>query len=257
MMENEYIKVAAIEKMYQSTMCLIVLGNGKRNFPIEQSREISGIVEVSSVEFSSILKVFQNNEKRIIKELEQGPTNFSAIREKEFEIETSAASTLVLLLSRLEETLANLIDVLIKFDSKFPKQLDASSSVMNEYLNFFEEFIDDREKNFIVGTRNYKLLTFWQEFRDNIVHRNNKYDRDILQLGRKLKQSISYDLVKNKFKIQTKDVISLAELCGLILEKCITKGLYRYFNIDEWAAKNLIMRSENARISRERRLTQF
>ncbi|AFQ19674.1 hypothetical protein P9133_02195 [Bacillus thuringiensis] len=256
-MENEHIKVTTMEKMYQSAMCLILLGNGKSNFPIEQSREIFGIVEVSSIEFSSILKVFQKNEQRITKELEQGPTNSSAIREKEFEIETSAASTLVLLLSRLEETLAKLIDVLTKFDSNLPKQLDPSSSVMNEYLNFFEKFIDDRERNFIVGTRNYNLLIFWQEFRDNIVYRYNQYDRDILQLGRKLKKSISYDLVKNKFKIQMADVISLAELCGLILDKCITNGLYRYFGIDEWAVKDLKIRSENARINRELRLSQF
>lgn len=55
------------------------------------------------------------------KELEQGPTNYSVVKEKEFEIETSAASTLVLLLSRLEETLASLFDVLTKFDSNLPE----------------------------------------------------------------------------------------------------------------------------------------
>ncbi|WP_319007103.1 hypothetical protein, partial [Bacillus thuringiensis] len=195
--------------------------------------------------------------KRTTKELEQGPTNYSVVKEKEFEIETSAASTLVLLLNRLEETLASLFDVLTKFDSNLPQKLDPSNSVMNEYLNFFEKCIDDREKNFIIGTRNYQLLTFWQRFRDNIVHRNNKYDRDILQLGRKLKISISYDLIKKKFKIQMRDVIFLAELCALILEKCIFNGLCRYFGIDEWAVKNLRMRSENARINRELRLSHF
>lgn len=128
---------------------------------------------------------------------------------------------------------------------------------MNEYLNFFEKYIDNREKNFIIGTRNHQLLTFWQRLRDNIVHRNNKYDRDILQLGRKLKISISYDLIKNKFKIQMRDVILLAELCALILEKCIINGLCRYFGIDEWAVKNLRMRSENARVNRELQLSHF
>lgn len=256
-MANEYIKVKAIEQMYLSAMCLILLGNEKSKFPIEQSLEITEIMEISSNEFSSIVKFFQKNEQRITKELEQGPTNYSVVKEKEFEIETSAASTLVLLLSRLEETLASLFDVLTKFDSNLPRKLDLSNSVMNEYLNFFEKCIDDREKNFIIGTRNHQLLTFWLRFRDNIVHRNNKYDRDILQLGRKLKISISYDLIKKKFKIQMRDVISLAELCALILEKCILNGLCRYFDIDEWAVKNLKMRSENAHINRELRTSHF
>ncbi|MED3348317.1 hypothetical protein P4388_06565 [Bacillus thuringiensis] len=101
------------------------------------------------------------------------------------------------------------------------------------------------------------MHTFWLRFRDNIVHRNNKYDRDILQIGRKLKISISYDLIKKKFKIQMRDVISLAELCALILEKCILNGLCRYFDIDEWAVKNLKMRSENAHINRELRTSHF
>ncbi|MEC2703647.1 hypothetical protein P9Y12_30845, partial [Bacillus cereus] len=77
------------------------------------------------------------------------------------------------------------------------------------------------------------------------------------QLGRKLKISISYDLIKNKFKIQMRDVILLAELCALILEKCIINGLCRYFGIDEWAVKNLRMRSENARVNRELQLSHF
>lgn len=256
-MANEYIKVKAIEQMYLSAMCLILLGNEKSKFPIEQSLEITEIMEGSSNEFSSIVKFFQKNEQRTTKELEQGPTNYSVVKEKEFEIETSSASTLVLLLSRLEETLASLFDVLTKFDSNLPRKLDLSNSVMNEYLNFFEKCIDDSEKNFIIGTRNHQLLTFWQKFRDTIVHRNNKYDRDILQLGRKLKISISYDLIKKKFKIQMRDVISLAELCALILEKCILNGLCRYFEIDEWAVKNLRMRSENARINQEIRFSHF
>ena len=256
-MKNEYIKVMAIEQMYLSAMCLILVGNEKSKFSTEQSLEITEIMEVSSNEFSSIVKLFQKNEQRITKELEQGPANFSAVKEKEFEIETSAASTLVLLLSRLEETLASLFDVLTKFDSNLPKESDLSNSCMNEYLNFFEKYIDNREKNFIIGTRNHQLLTFWQRLRDNIVHRNNKYDRDILQLGRKLKISISYDLIKNKFKIQMRDVILLAELCALILEKCIINGLCRYFGIDEWAVKNLRMRSENARVNRELQLSHF
>ncbi|MED3348316.1 hypothetical protein P4388_06560 [Bacillus thuringiensis] len=153
-MANEYIKVKAIEQMYLSAMCLILLGNEKSKFPIEQSLEITEIMEISSNEFSSIVKFFQKNEQRITKELEQGPTNYSVVKEKEFEIETSAASTLVLLLSRLEETLASLFDVLTKFDSNLPRKLDLSNSVMNEYLNFFEKCIDDIEKNFIIGTRN-------------------------------------------------------------------------------------------------------
>ncbi|HDR8481923.1 hypothetical protein IRV17_28390 [Bacillus cereus] len=256
-MENEYIKVKAIEQMHLSAMCLILVGNEKSKFPIEQSLEITKIMDASRDEFSSIVKLFQKNEQRTTKKLEQGPTNYSAVKENEFEIETSAASTLVLLLSRLEETLASLFDVLTKFDSELPQKLDLSNSVMNEYLNFFEKCIDNREKNFIIGTRNHQLLTFWQRFRDNIVHRNNKYDRDILQLGRKLKISIDYDLIKKKFKIQMRDVILLAELCALILEKCVLNGLCSYFGIDEWAVKNLRMRSENARINRELRLSDF
>lgn len=154
-MENEYIKVKAIEQMYLSAMCLILLGNEKSKFPIEQSLEITKIMEVSSNEFSSIVKFFQKKEQRTTKELEQGPIKYNEVKEREFEIETSAASTLVLLLSRLEETLASLFDVLTKFDSNLPRELDLSNSVMNEYLNFFEKCIDDREKNFIIGTRNH------------------------------------------------------------------------------------------------------
>lgn len=145
-MENEYIKVKAIEQMYLSAMCLILLGNEKSKFPIEQSLEITKIMEVSSNEFSSIVKFFQKKEQRTTKELEQGPIKYNEVKEREFEIETSAASTLVLLLSRLEETLASLFDVLTKFDSNLPRELDLSNSVMNEYLNFFEKCIDDREK---------------------------------------------------------------------------------------------------------------
>ncbi|MCE0555252.1 hypothetical protein LQK80_36790 [Bacillus thuringiensis] len=54
-----------------------------------------------------------------------------------------------------------------------------------------------------------------------------------------------------------RDVILLAELCALILEKCIINGLCRYFGIDEWAVKNLRMRSENARVNRELQLSHF
>ena len=50
-MANEYIKVKAIEQMYLSAMCLILLGNEKSKFPIEQSLEITEIMEVSSNEF--------------------------------------------------------------------------------------------------------------------------------------------------------------------------------------------------------------
>lgn len=58
-MANEYIKVKAIEQMYLSAMCLILLGNEKSKFPIEQSLEITEIMEISSNEFSSIVKFFQ------------------------------------------------------------------------------------------------------------------------------------------------------------------------------------------------------
>ncbi len=162
-MENEYIKVKAIEQMYLSAMCLILLGNEKSKFPIEQSLEITKIMEVSSNEFSSIVKFFQKNEQRTTKELEQGPIKYNEVKEKEFEIETSAASTLVLLLSRLEETLASLFDVLTKFDSNLPRELDLSNSVMNEYLNFFEKCIDDREKKFHYRNKKSPVTYFLAE----------------------------------------------------------------------------------------------
>lgn len=157
-------------------------------------------------------------------------------RMKELEIEMNSVASIVMLLSLLESTLLRVSKELIESDSNLPKMHDVMNKKDNgivKYLKYFEKYIEKQDEQFIVGTMKYQSLMFWLKVRNNIVHNNNVVTDEILADAKRLKIDISKNFHTHKFSFKHNDVMNLGNLCGLILDDCIEKGLYSHFSIEE------------------------
>ncbi|WP_336882280.1 hypothetical protein [Priestia koreensis] len=156
-------------------------------------------------------------------------------KQLELEGEMNSLAAIVMFISLLESTLFRLTLKLIEVESlpKINDVMKKSDNGIVKYLKYFEGYIDKKEKPFIVGTKKYELIIFWLNVRNNIVHSNNIVKEAIINDANRLKIKISVNPYSNKFSFRDSDVMSVANLCGDVLNDCIEKGLYSYFSVEE------------------------
>lgn len=156
-------------------------------------------------------------------------------KQLELEGEMNSLASIVMFLSLLESTLFSLTMKLIETEPSLPEMQDVMNRSDNgivKYLKYFERFIEKHEKHFIVGTKKYELIRFWLNTRNNIVHSNNVVKSEVISEANRLKIDISINRYSNKFRFRDVDVMSIANLCGEILNDCIEKGSYKYFGVE-------------------------
>lgn len=260
-----------IQKFYYSMLQLLHISHTQDNLPSDLIRKLYTIVDNYYLESLSILRSSKQISSRITIEIDsklnesrEALEKLKRLREQtqdsdelewtdviqsrhvserefkfkqlELEGEMNSLASIVMFLSLLESTLFSLTMKLIETEPSLPKMQDVMNRSDNgivKYLKYFEKFIEKEEKHFIVGTTKYDLIRFWLNIRNNIVHSNNVVKPEILSDANRLKIDIYINRCSNKFRFKDVDVMSIANLCGEILNDCIEKGLYKYFGVEE------------------------
>lgn len=267
-MEN--IEELPIQRFYFSMTHLLALSSPDDRLPTDCIRSLYVIVDNYYLESLAILRSSKKSEKRIIEEIElelqESRLKIAKLQElkkdmtpsdaeyanivqaryvsdregrfksKDLEGEMNSSAAIVMFLSLLESTLLRLTKVLIENDFTLPKMQDVMDKRDNgiiKYLKYFEKYIEQQEKQFIVGTKKYNMLMFWLKIRNNIVHSNNLVTEEILNDATRLKVELDINRYSNKFCFKYKDVMNVASICGDILDECIEKGLYCYFSVED------------------------
>ncbi|MEM5017891.1 hypothetical protein WKH31_16475 [Metabacillus indicus] len=272
-MEIENIEELPIQKFYYSMSHLLHIGHIDENSPTDLISELYSIVDNYYLESLSILRSSKKIEERISNEIEvrlkesrekielhkkakehmeeledreiADVIQSRHVSEREFKFkqlelegEMNSLAAIVMFLSLLESTLFRLTLKLIELETALPKMnevMNRSDNGIVRYLKYFEKYIEKQEKPFIVGTKKYELIKFWLNVRNNIVHSNNVVKEEIINDANRLKINISVNRFSIKFRFGHNDVMSVANLCGDVLNDCIEKGLFKYFSIEEEA----------------------
>ncbi|MFK5708574.1 hypothetical protein [Lysinibacillus boronitolerans] len=258
-----------IQKFYFSMSYLLTYSGSRGDSPNQAILEVYSIVDSYYLESLAILRSSKNAEKQVIEEIE---TQLKKSREKlleinksreimndtdkefsdylqmqhvthreqhfkskDLEIEMNSIASIVMILSLLESTLLRINRELILHDLNLPKVNDVMKRNDNgivKQLKYLEKYVEQQEKHFIVGTKLYEELLFWMKVRNNIVHNNNLISKEIEENSEKLKIQLNRNRITKKYRFKYEDALNVANLCGLILDKCIVKGLYSYFDVE-------------------------
>ncbi|MEB9844505.1 hypothetical protein [Bacillus cereus] len=148
--------------------------------------------------------------------------------DKDIEINAFSSGMVVQLLSLFESTLHSICRNLMENDKNLPdiKQICRRDKGSVKYLKYIDKSLNPSVQNALIVTPKFEKLCSWIAIRNNIVHNNNEFKEELIDIIEKHQLPVSR--LRNKFLFNEDTIRELADICGITMDIIIEEKLRFY-----------------------------